>query len=124
MISFHNFHRIPDPLELHCKIQQIRKQKYEDDLMNQIKQQQQQQLPEIKVRIASATNLLKSKYSDGNRMFDDREVAQYSKLPLYQVQSLKAGLEREDSEKDPIFVGWKRKSGGYVSYVNGLPTRR
>ena len=71
--------------------------------------------------IAARTAKIKSYLEYG---YSRQEISQMLGIHPYIVDTEASRIEREDSEKDPIFVGWKRKSGGYVCIANGLPTPR
>ena len=84
-----------DLIELHAKMMENRKRKYQEELHAQINPRGAAE-PDFKARIASATNLLNSKYSDGTKMFNDREVSYYSGLNPYFVQIEKARIAKRD----------------------------
>ena len=71
--------------------------------------------------IAARTAKIKSYLEYG---YSRQDISQMLGIHPYIVDTEASRIEREDSEKDPIFVGWKRKSGGYVCIANGLPTPR
>src|SRR5919199_2242994 len=56
--------------------------------------------------------------------YNRSEIAERLNMNPYTVDTVISRIEREDKQMDPMFAGWKRKSGGYVSYASGLPTRR
>ena len=76
---------------------------------------------EAKKLIAARTAKIKSYLEYG---YSRQDISQMLGIHPYIVDTEASRIEREDSEKDPIFVGWKRKSDGYVCIANGLPTRR
>ena len=56
--------------------------------------------------------------------YNRSEIAERLNMNPYTVDFVISHIEEEDKQMDPMFAGWKRKSGGYVSYASGLPTRR
>ena len=72
-------------------------------------------------KIMTRTAKIKSYLEYG---YSRQDISQMLGIHPYIVDTEASRIEREDSEKDPIFVGWKRKSDGYVCIANGLPTRR
>ena len=56
--------------------------------------------------------------------YNRSEIAERLNMNPYTVDFVISRIREEDKQMDPMFAGWKRKSGGYVSYASGLPTRR
>jgi hypothetical protein len=88
-----------DIMEIHQRAMQIRREKELREIKESINRNKHP-LPVVTrtAAIQHATYLLKSTYSDGNRMFEDREVANLSKLPLHEVASLNTRLAKQDKE--------------------------
>jgi hypothetical protein len=55
--------------------------------------------------------------------YTDEQIAMRLKIHPFAIQNERLLIEREKKEMDPMFPGWKRKSGGYVCLTLGLPTR-
>jgi hypothetical protein len=76
---------------------------------------------ETKKLIAAGTAKIKSYLEYG---YSRQDISQMLGIHPYIVDIEASRIEREEGEKDPIFAGWKCKSGGYVCIANGLPTPR
>ena len=82
-----------------------------------VEAQKEQEKKMIVARTAKIRSYLEYGYSR-------QEISQMLGIHPYIVDTEAAHIEREDRENDRMFLGWKRKSGGYFSICQGLPTRR
>jgi DNA-binding NarL/FixJ family response regulator len=54
--------------------------------------------------------------------YTTEQIATRLKIHPFTVKREIAHIESENNKMDRIFLGWKRKSGGYVCLTPGLPT--
>src|ERR671931_309795 len=115
-----------DPiLELHAKLQRNREEaESRNDPTGMIKARiaavQAQEEAEKKIVVERTAKI--SQYLQWG--YTAEQIAARLKVHPFIVQREIAHIESEDSKMDRIFAGWKRKSGGGVSYMNGHPTPR